>query len=235
MAMLRVSNVKRTVVLVAVCAGSAMLGLALPETRTPTTRGYAGSLVTQSDEKVVEKYECRECPDEPIEFSDLRLKNINIGLREKFSSRALAENGGGEVGDWLENLEFKLKNKSGKAITFIILQLQFPDTRVNGPEMVYTLHIGRHPKASGDELVDDEPLALKPGGTVIFALSAKRLELAKQFLALRNFQLADLNKMMIRIVSVAFDDGTKWVMDSYYKPNPTEPSGYEKINRSTVQ
>ncbi len=65
---------------------------------------------------------------------------------------------------------------------------------------------------------------------MIFALSAEELRRLKQFLALRNFQVTNLNKLVIRIVSVVFADGMKWEMDYYYRPNPSAPGGYERIN-----
>jgi hypothetical protein len=221
------SGVNERVVLIVVCVVSGILGLALGGRSRATAGASPPSLPRQSDEKVIERY---ERPGEPFEFSDLHVRNSKIALRQTFSARSLAEKGGGQAEDWLENLEFKLKNKSDKRITFILLQLQFPETAANGPKMVYHLHVGIHPKPSVDELEHGKSLGVGPGDAVTFTVSAKELELIKQFLALRNFQLADLNKVLIRIVSVVFDDETKWEMDYYYRPNASAPGGFERIN-----
>jgi hypothetical protein len=184
--------------------------------------------VRQSDEKVIERI---ELSNEPLKFDDLAVKKVEISPGQKFSATSLAEKGGGKAEDWLENLEFSLKNRSNKQIVYIGLALQFPETEGSGPLMVYALGIGIPPQASKDEIKYGNPLALYPGDTFSYALSVKRLELIKDFLALRKFQIIEMNKAVIKLTYVIFDDGMKWEQGYYYRPNPSATGGYERINQ----
>jgi len=231
MARLRRNHVSKIVIALVVCTGSAMIGFVLGNAKVMTGKASTPLLSRQSDEKEIDRY---ERPGEPFEFGNLNVKRTKVDLRQKFSAKSLAQSGGGQPEDWLENLEFSLKNKLGKQITFILVQLQFPETEVNGPKMVYNLHMGIPVAASESEQKSASPLALEPGNKVVFTLSSEELKLLRQFLAIRHFELANLNKMVIRVVSVIFDDGMKWEMDYYFKPNPSLPSRYERVSNGSV-
>jgi hypothetical protein len=197
-----------------------------------------------SDKKVIEKAGYN---NEPYEIGDLSVKGVKITSREalvsngftkarrdsyEFSAESVAKNGGGQEEDWLENLEFTIKNKSYKQITYIGLSIQFPETEVNGPIMVYnSLGLGIPPKASAEQVKQSTPLALAFGDTATFTLSAQQLKLIKEFLALRKFQLAGLNKAAINIETVILEDGIMWSVGHYYKPNSSAPGGYERIDQ----
>jgi hypothetical protein len=183
-----------------------------------------------SDEKVIVT---AEHPDDPLKFGDLvGVKNTKSAPGRKFKVRSITESGGG-VDDWLEGLTFSFKNISDKPITYIRFELQFPDTTSAGPLMVYrTLGIGLPPKESGDEVRNTKPLALDPGDTVSFTLPAEHLQKIKDFLARGKFQLTEMNKVVVQILYLIFDDRVKWTIGgAYYKPNPSAPGGYERIKQ----
>lgn len=216
-------------ILLVVCVGAAVLGFALVNSHAVTAKA-SRPRSQRSDEKVIER---KDFPSEPFRFGGLSVRKVKIAPRVKFNARLIAESGGGQVEDWLENLSFTIKNTSNKRMIYINVELDFPETTVNGPMMVYNqLGIGIHPKAFGDNLKYGTPLALDPGITTTFSFSAERLRLLKEFLALRSFQLADLNQATIRIDHVIFDDGMKWSQGDVYRPNPAARGGYERVNRS---
>jgi hypothetical protein len=94
--------------------------------------------------------EVSERPDELIEFGNLRVKDVQITSSRKFNAATVAVKSGRQIEDWLENLEFSIRNKSDKQITYIQFELQFPDTGVTGPLMVYReFGIGVHPQSAG--------------------------------------------------------------------------------------
>ena len=74
-----------------------------------------------------------------------------------------------------------------------------------------------------------EPLLLEAGGVTTLTLSAQQLKALRDFLGLRKFQLADLNKAVLRMTSIFYEDGTMWSQGNYYRPNPDKPGGYEKL------
>ena len=91
-------------------------------------------------------------------------------------------------------------------------------------------HIGIHPKGLTERIRQSTPLALAPGDTVAFNLSSQQLKLMKDFLALKKFQLAGLNKAVIRIEITIFEDGIMWSAGHYYRPSSSAPGGYTRID-----
>jgi hypothetical protein len=229
MAKLGANRRKGTGVSLAICIVAALLGFGIGKNSTTAGRVSPHQSVKRSDEKTIERY---QRPGEPFLFGNLAVKKTRIGLREKFNINSLAERVGQPVEDWLENLQFAIKNRTNKEMTFILLELQFPETEVNGPMMVYHLTIGMPKKATENELRTHKALALKPNNSIVFTLSENDLKGLKNFLSLRGFQLDGLNNVVIRIMSIYFEDGMKWEQDYYYRPNPNSPGGFERIDQT---
>lgn len=224
---LKIKRVSEKPILAAVCLGASLLGYFLGNQQTVTQASPSLSL-QQSDEKVIEKY---KYSNEPFEISNLRVKNTELILQQKFSANVLTEKGGGQIEDWLESLEFKITNKSDKRIVYLALSLDFPETQADGPEMAFTISRGIHPKATGEILKNSVPFLLEAKQEFTLTLTTQQLTSLKNFLARRNFKLVELSRMVIRITSIAFEDGTTWAQGDFYKPNPFAPLGYEKINQ----
>jgi hypothetical protein len=229
MAKLRANHFNEALLLIAVCAVSATLGFVLRSNKVASAKAYSPALLRQSDDKIIE---INERPDELLEFSNLRVKNVKVAPGQRFSAQSIAANSNGQAEDWLENLEFRLENRSDKQIIYILFELQFPDTEINGPLMVYgDWGIGIPPRQSGNSVRSNgQSLALNPGATTTVALSDQTLQRIKQFIGLRNFQLTNIQKVVVKILYVLFDDGLKWSTGRYYKLNPSLPGGYERIN-----
>lgn len=170
MKFLRCSSLKEVVTLFCVSVGAGAVGLGLAES-TLHTIGASSKAVPQSDEKVIERM---QFPNEPLRLDNFTIKKTRIVPRHKFSARAMAESGGGKAEDWLESLQFTLRNDSNKVITFVLLQ--FRETEANGPRMVYNLHIGTHTKASPSESKSSMSLALQPKDLMTFTLSPDELQ-----------------------------------------------------------
>jgi len=206
----------------------------------------------RSDSKVIEraKYDA-----EPYEISNLSVKKVEITPQEKFvpngftkvrrdsyefNVKTVTASGGGQEGDWLEELKFEIKNKSGKEMTYIFIELRLPETEVNGPMMVHQTHLGINPKVSieaeksrayAEMLKHEKRLALETGDSLTFTLSAQQVKAVNDFLAGRKFQLSDLNRAVLDIGYVLFADGMKWERGKYWKPNPNLPLAYELISQ----
>lgn len=225
----KANRTNEALILLAACVGASVLGFALGNSHKVTAKASL-SPSQRSDEKTIER---KDFPNEPFRFGDLSVKKVRIIPREKFSAKAIAESGGGHVDDWIEGLTFTIKNVSNKRMTYINVEMDFPETTVNGAMMVYNqLGIGIHPKAFGDRLKYGTPLALDSGDTTTFHFAPERMSLVKEFLASRDIQLGDLNLVTIRIDYVIFDDGMKWSQGDLYKLNPAARGGYERVNPS---
>jgi hypothetical protein len=229
MARSKANRANHALVALAVCAAAAGLGLALRSNRIPAVASTFTPTSQPPDMKVIVK-ESR--PNEPVQFGDLRVQNVEIPPGKPFSASELAHVSKGQPEDWLGGLHYSLKNTTDKRMTFILAELQFPETTTTGPLMVYNrLGIGIPPfKPMPPEYEGNKSLSLDPGDTVTFQLSPAQLEGIKSFIGLRNFQLADLSKVTVKITYVIFDDGTKWDVGHYYKPNPSAPHGWERID-----
>jgi hypothetical protein len=196
------------------------------------------------DNKVIEKIGYDNEPCEVVKLSVMnseiapieRLAAIGInkepGNSYEFSASSLVKETGAEQQEWLENFQVTLKNKSDKQITHILLSFQFPETGVNGPMMIFSgeLSLGIHPKASAEQAKQQPALVLLPGNTATLRLSPQQLTSIKNFLALRKFELCELNKAVMEITNVFFDDGLMWSMGHYYKPTSKAEHGYERID-----
>lgn len=218
------------VALLVVCISATALGLAL-RNREIVIAANSRTPMQRSDAKTIER---KDFPNEPFRLGNLSVKGMRVSTGSKFSARLSAETGGGTAEEWIENLTFTLQNTSSRRMTYINLELDFPETAMNGPMMVYNqLGIGIHPKAIADSARHNKELALAPGDTYTFSLSAEQLKRIDEFLAHRNFKLSDLNQTTIRIDHIIFDDGVKWSQGDEYKPNPAAPGGYERVKLSS--
>jgi hypothetical protein len=230
----RIAFAVQLCILFIVCVLSATVGIALRRSSGSVGNTGRRTVVPQSDEKVIER---QAYSKEPFKVSDLRVKKATIWPGQKFSSLALSDNGGGKVEDWLENLSFTIKNTSDKQITYIDYILEFTETGIGRPMMQYVLDKGVRPTASEDVRKFVTPLALNPGDSFTFELSAGRLQMIQKFLEQGGYLLANLNKVNIRIDTVFFADGMKWSHGDLYKlapgeqPGPGRPANYERVNQ----
>jgi len=180
------------------------------------------------DEKMID---VQKFPIEPFELSEFSVKHTKFTPRQKLNIRALAESSGGEVEDWLENLEFTLKNTYDKQIVWILLAIMFPDTKAYGPQMDYQLNLGINPKLVGTdkERMFSDPIAIKPNEQFKFTLSSQHLRSIKKFLEFKSFLLSYLNQATIRVSIIVFDDGMWWEQGTWYKPDPDNPGKYVRV------
>src|SRR5262245_27302903 len=169
----------------------------------------------RSDEKVIEKDPYDD--NEPVEIDNLSVKNVKVALHQKFSAKTLAEQGGGEEEDWLENLEFTVRNKSDKRISYLGISLRFP--RIGDPDrsagISYYLVFGVDPRASVEAATYAEPFSLDPGASHSIRLSEKGLNEIKKRVAISKNSLADFNTVFLRISVIGYEDGVLWAAGKY--------------------
>lgn len=227
MTTLRTSRTNSVVVLLTVCTVSTMLGVILGTNERITAKASQPLSASQSDEKLI-SIVVRN--DELVEFGNLSVRNVKVSPNQKFSVKSLAIESGKQGEDWIENLEFSVKNKSDKQITAVVFELQFPETEVNGPLMGYSsLSLGVPPNLPTPPHNQVQSFTLQPGDKSTFQLSASSLQRIKDFLALRKFLISDLNNIVIKVFYLTFDDGMKWSSGHFYRSNPSAPGGYERI------
>jgi len=95
--------------------------------------------------------------------------------------------------------------------------------------MVYQMKVGLGLNPTDNEVKHTKPLLIPPGESFIYTLSPQHLKGIKDFLALGNFRLGDLNRVEVLSDYSVFEDGTKWDHGHFYRPNSSALNGYERI------
>ena len=154
-------------------------------------------------ERVVEKLYAE---DSPVVIADVTVSDKTHKLGERFE----------RDGDWLINLSLNLKNVSGRPITFVGLDLDFPETKATGNIMAFPIRFGRNPRARS---VVGEAKRLAPDDTVNVALSESDKADLKTFVEQRH-SIASLHRVVVRVTEVHFEDGAIWINGSWLRPDP---------------
>lgn len=161
---------------------------------------------------VAQKETLKDLPQkDPVEISDLQIKGKQIKVGEMFE----------EDGEWLRNLGFKLKNKGGKAITYVVLNFDFPETQDTGNMMTYSLYLGQQPDYQ--ITLANPPIHLKPNQSIDVSLAPKYEEL-RRFIESRQPPMGRISKVTIWLDQAMFEDGTVYFAGSLYKRNPDPAS-----------
>jgi hypothetical protein len=129
--------------------------------------------------------------------------------------------------DWLKNLNLKITNTTNKAITYIVLDLTFPET--SGSDQRVGLHqifLGVDPERSFSR----PELHLAPNDSIEVSLGARFKEIKD--LVEHRVKIEDVTQMEVRVHQVLFDDGTLFETGNMYRrnPNPNDPHKWIKID-----
>lgn len=143
----------------------------------------------------------------PVEIAEIRTQGRAVQAGETFED--------GE--EWLKNIEFKLTNKWDKAITYVVLNVDFPETRKTGSMMMYSLYLGQQPEVRST--LSNMPLRLAPTESVEVSLSPE-FERIKKFIESRQPSLGDIHELSVWLDQVMFEDGTIYAAGSLYRRNP---------------
>ena len=138
-------------------------------------------------------------PNEPIEILDLNVEG----------KPALLSKGIEAGSDWLNGLQFKVKNISNKNILTIELYLVFPDLEIRGgTQLVYPLRYGFDAKVHANS-GKAEVAPMKPNDVVSLAVSESNFNTLRPLLESK-IPLTDIRHLRIRFELIVFDDDTAW-------------------------
>jgi hypothetical protein len=130
--------------------------------------------------------------------------------------------------DWLKHLSLKLTNKTNKAITYIVLDVLFPETaNVESPRVgLHQIFLG----VDYDQKIHNPELRLGPHESVEVPF-AERHEHIKSMIQFK-IPIEQVTQMEIRIHDVLFEDGTLFETGDFFKRNPdaNDPKKWIKID-----
>lgn len=132
--------------------------------------------------------------------------------------------------DWLRGLRVRIKNNAGKDISYISLDLEFPETIATGNIMLFPFSYGPHP--IGKTTQDDSVKAQRPvptGNHVEMVVDDVVFGRLKGFLESQQ-PLDRVTRVKIRISMIQFTDGTAWGTGSSLKPDPNDPRRWNPVN-----
>jgi hypothetical protein len=153
---------------------------------------------------------------EPIEILEITSNGKAVHFEESF------------IDDyWLKDLTIKFRNVSDKTITYLNLNLRFPETasagEPSGFPATYTLHYGL--SRTQEKAGVSGAKSLKPGETDSVSLPTPSYAQLKQLVGTRR-ELSDLTTAYLTVITVYFDDGMQWSAGDLFRPDPTTPGRY---------
>lgn len=150
-------------------------------------------------------------PDEPVELGDVKIK----GKPVKFADRVADDD------TWLREVSLKVKNRSKKSITYLRLDLTFPETAATGNVLFHQVFVGR--RSDVPTLRDNPPLLLMPNRSTDVSLAAQ-FDALKRMIELRHSAVGTINEVKVRLGEVMFEDGTLYSGGAVFKRNPDQSS-----------
>lgn len=129
--------------------------------------------------------------------------------------------------DWLRDLTLKVRNTSEKTITYIALNLHFPEVTKNGRTALQQVFIGIDP----DRKFQRPELRLAPNETIEVPLAA-RYDGIETLIRAGNSRIENVGKLWLEFQSAFFDDGTLFEAGTLYRRNPdqNDPHNWIKID-----
>lgn len=172
----------------------------------------------QEQERTVTKL---ETPKDPVKIALVKTKKGAVEIDRKFMGED----------DWFKGLTVRVKNTSGKAITYLRVGLSFPrdksyilaDPRDPMQTVPYSHSIGYGGRQV--YMPDSPPLGLPPiapGENVDLELSDREYQDVRIALAQLNYP-ASIKKIEVRPEVVYFEDGMFWQAGGWYQRDPKNP------------
>lgn len=163
-----------------------------------------------AQQKLVEKHFAPK--NEPIEIIETKVKTKDVKLGEGFEADP----------DWLKYVVFKVKNKSDRAITFLQIDLDFPETKLTaGAIMMHQLFFGQ--RSDFKFTLNNPPLYVKPNETIEISLE-KEYDKIKALIEIKESSVENINKLTIRTSEIVFEGGTLYAGGMFFRRNPDPDS-----------
>ncbi|MFN2530110.1 MAG: hypothetical protein ABR555_02315 [Pyrinomonadaceae bacterium] len=154
---------------------------------------------------------------EPITIKDLKSNAVSIKLDEEFESNDP---------NWLRQVSFRITNTSEKPITYIAINLNFPETANTG-----TGGVALHQITLGDwtfSSIVRQPFNLEPGESREISLETQYSEKIS-LLKLKQCSANQVTKIITRLNQVLFVDETLWSGGEFYRRNPDSSDRHKWI------
>lgn len=154
---------------------------------------------------------------EPVEITfKLKGQPVNGSKATRAAEGIRTEEFDGDQ-EWLKDLTLKLRNTSDKTITYIVLNLHFPEVTKNGLTALHQIFLGVDP----DGKFQRAELQLEPNKTIEISL-AERYDGLKTLAGAGNSRIENVGKIRVDFNSAYFEDGTLYEAGTLFKRNPNQ-------------
>jgi hypothetical protein len=121
--------------------------------------------------------------------------------------------------DWLDGLAFKVKNVSNKGIVLVYIELLFPETKLNGGNVIaFDIRYGADTRL---QTAPENEKTLQPGDQAEFTIGDTLYKKIRRAVETRT-PFENINSIQINILKVIFDDDTAWSTGSFMHRDPTD-------------
>lgn len=171
--------------------------------------------VAQNQKAIIQRLTLAKYPVEisfkikgqPVNASEVVLREEGIRVREFEGDR-----------DWLKDLTIKLKNTSGKTITYMVLMLNFPEVTKNGRTAQHQIHLGLDP----DRKFQRPELRLAPNETIELSIAEQHARIKTLVETVGNVPPEGISKVLVDFYSAFFDDETLFEAGTLFRRNPDQ-------------
>lgn len=166
----------------------------------------------QSGKKVIK---LADTVNAQLKFTEPKLRQQERSFGENFDAHP----------NWIKDLSFKLENISEKPIVFLQININFPETRLTGNLMSYTMTFGQRPNSKFKQL--NKQMELMPGEVLEVSLDKERDKI-HQFINERQ-PMESIEKVELEIGFIIFEDRTAWTAGTFLRQDPGNPDRYNPI------
>jgi hypothetical protein len=138
-------------------------------------------------------------PGEPVEIIDVQVNGHSVKFGSVFP--------GDE--EWLKNLQLKLKNRSGKSITYLEVEIEIPESVTRGLPLIIPITYGQMTSATSVPGISTGPKPILHNDSLVMGFSGADYERTQNVLTNKGAN-PRIDTVEIRIGMVIFDDGTAW-------------------------
>src|SRR5262249_60993212 len=130
-------------------------------------------------------------------------------------------------GDWLKDLTIKIKNTSGKTITWMLVNLLFPEVTKDGSIALHQIFLGVDP----DHPFNRPELRVAPDETFEIPLSPKYEDLRHLVNVIGSgMAIENVFKVEVEFHAALFDNDTRFEVGQWYRRDSNDPHKWIRID-----
>ena len=185
--------------------------------------GWTGPLFQRNRKSIIRRVTYFKYPVEmSFELNGQPLKSIETVAGSERTNDFEAD------ADWLNHLTIKIKNTSGKTITWMLVNLLFPEVTKDGSVAMHQIFLGVDPDAPFKR----PELRLAPNETFEIHLSAKHEEIKHLVDVIGSgMPIENVSKVEIQFHAALFDDETRFETGYWYRRDPNDSHKWIKIDK----